>query len=29
MTGAGLDVRVDDMGNMVGVRAGRVDAPPS
>ena len=28
MTGAGLDVRVDDMGNMVGVRAGRVDAPP-
>lgn len=28
MTGAGLDVRVDDMGNMVGVRSGQVDAPP-
>lgn len=28
MTGAGLDIRVDDMGNMVGSRAGQVDAPP-
>ncbi|MGE3797154.1 MAG: Zn-dependent hydrolase, partial [Thermomicrobiales bacterium] len=28
MTGAGLDVRVDDFGNMTGVRAGRSEAPP-
>ena len=28
MTEAGLEVRVDDMGNMVGVRAGQADAPP-
>ena len=28
MAEAGLEVRVDDLGNMVGVRAGETDAPP-
>jgi N-carbamoyl-L-amino-acid hydrolase len=28
MREAGLDVRIDDFGNMTGLRAGRSDAPP-
>ncbi|MBX3070660.1 MAG: Zn-dependent hydrolase [Thermomicrobiales bacterium] len=28
MTEAGLDVRIDDLGNMTGVRRGSTDAPP-